>query len=84
MNTIPKPQELFTFRQTRRLVIDPAFQEDTTTLVNLIHSRKITQDPLENVKSIIHDRLIELSWERGNRKFSLQWDLAGKTVLLAP
>ena len=84
MNTIPKPQEMFTFWQTRRLLLNPAFQDDTTTLVDLFHSRKIAQAPLENVKSTIHNGLIELSWEYDNRKFSLKWDLAGKKVLLSP
>ncbi len=83
LHKIKKPVEPFTFRQTRRLILEPAFQGDATTLLNLIHTRKAVQPPLEKVKASLQGGKVEVAWTRHRQFFSLRWDLQQRTVALS-
>jgi len=83
LHAIPKPQEHFTFRQTRRLVLEPVLEggaSQSVTLLNLIHPRKATEAALTDTAASISGRTISARWTRGGEKFSLIWDLEQKTV----
>jgi len=84
MNSIEKPVERFTFRQTQRLVLEPVFKGETTTLVNLIHTRKATQARLENAKASISGDTVSAHWFRGRQEHFLTWNLKQHTVKLLP
>jgi hypothetical protein len=82
LHAIVRPQEVFTFRQERRLMLEPSFEGDSVTLLNLLHPRKASQAGLENTGASISGKTIRVHWTNGTRKFSLTWNLAEKTVKL--
>jgi hypothetical protein len=84
LHSITKPAEPFTFRQTRRLILEPAFEGDSVTLLNLLHLRKAAEAGLENTGASISGNTIEAHWTRGLQRFSLTWNLEQKTVKLLP
>jgi hypothetical protein len=84
LHSITKPAEPFTFRQTRRLILEPAFEGDSVTLLNLLHLRKAAEAGLENTGASISGNTIEAHWTRGPQRFSLTWNLEQKTVKLLP
>jgi hypothetical protein len=84
LHSIQKPQEPFTFRQTRRLVLEPAFDGESVTLLNLIHTRKAAQAGLTDTGASNSGNTIEAHWTRGTQRFSLTWDLLRKKVGLVP
>jgi hypothetical protein len=84
LHAIKKPAEPFTYRQTRRLIIEPAFEGESVTLLNLFHPRKATEAGLENAGASISGKTVEVHWTRGTQNFSLLWNLEQKTVNLIP
>jgi hypothetical protein len=84
LHSIKKPVEPFTFQQTRRLVLEPAIQGETTCLLNVIHVRKETEPRLEEVEASIHNGKISAHWVHQSKGSTLSWDLLQKTVQVAP
>jgi hypothetical protein len=82
LHTIQKPQEPFTFRQTRRLILEPAFEGESVTLLNLMHARKAAQPGLQETGAAMSGSTITAHWTRGSQKFTLTWDLRQRTVKL--
>ncbi len=82
LHTIQKPQEPFTFRQTRRLILEPAFEGESVTLLNLMHARKAAQPGLQETGAAMSGSTITAHWTRGSQRFTLIWDLRQRTVKL--
>jgi hypothetical protein len=65
-------------------VLEPAFDGESVTLLNLIHTRKAAQAGLTDTGASIAGNTIEAHWTRGTERFSLTWDLLRKKVRLVP
>ena len=82
LHAIVRPQEVFTFRQERRLILEPSFEGNSVTLLNLLHPRKASEPGLSNTGATISGKTIRAYWTEGTQKFSLTWNLANMTVTM--
>jgi beta-lactamase class A len=82
-HSVAKPEvEPFTFRETTRVVIRPAFAGGEAFLLTLLHSRAAVQPSLEDVEAAREGRRLRIRWTRQGRSTGIAWDLAGRTVEL--
>jgi hypothetical protein len=82
LHAIVRPQEVFTFRQERRLVLEPSFEGNSVTLLNLLHPRKASEPGLQDAGASISGKTIKAHWADETQRFCLNWDLAQMTVKL--
>lgn len=83
LHQVKKPNlEAFTFRETKRLVIQPAWNENSTTMLTLIHTRQERSNSLEQVSAEVVGHTISAAWSSENHRVSLEWNLANAEVRL--
>ncbi len=76
LHPVKKPDsEPFTFRETRRITLDPPFAGDSTIVLVLLHPRLSQAGLLRAVKATFTGRHIEASWVAGGGRVMLDWDL---------
>ncbi|MEA2063735.1 MAG: DUF4962 domain-containing protein [Gemmatimonadota bacterium] len=75
--------EPFTFRQTRRLVLEPVFHNGKATLLSLLHARPADGPRLEGMGAGMSQAgIIKVHWELGGKKTELVWNLINKQFWL--
>ena len=80
---VAKPEvEPFTFRETQRVVIEPPFVGDETTLITLLHVRPREAAPLEGATGRLEAGRARLSWSEGGEDVVVDWDLGARRVSL--
>ena len=71
------------FRQTKRLVISPSFNNGFTAIFALLHARGKDSPELKDLHSEINmDGLTSLGWDFEDRRISIDWDLGKREILL--
>jgi hypothetical protein len=82
---VAKPEvEPFTFRETTRVVVRPAFAGSEAFLLTLLRGRSAAGRPLTEVRAERRNGQLEAHFTEDGRPTTVDWDLAGRTVQLSP
>jgi len=83
-HAVAKPEvEPFTFRETTRVVVRPAFRGNDAFLLTLLRARAAAEDPLADVRADGNGHL-DIRFTREGRTMRIDWALAGRSVRLSP
>jgi hypothetical protein len=84
-HAVAKPEaEPFTFRETTRVVVRPAFAGNEAFLLTLLHARAADARALKGLRASAEGGRVRVSFTREGRRIEIDWDLAGRTVGLGP
>jgi hypothetical protein len=84
-HAVAKPEaEPFTFRETTRVVVRPAFAGNEAFLVTLLRARSANGPPLADVRADRRDGRLAVGFAADGRTTAVDWDLAARTVRISP
>ena len=84
LHAVKKPNlEPFTFRQTRRIILKPAFTADSALVLVLIRPRPENLPPLKKVEATLKGHQISVRWVSGDRRVSVEWDLEERSAKIS-
>jgi acetyl esterase/lipase len=82
---VAKPEvEPFTFRETTRVVVRPAFSGTGALLLNLLRARPVPGRALADVAASRHGSRLGIRFSEPGRAITIDWDLALRKVSLHP
>jgi acetyl esterase/lipase len=84
-HAVARPEvEPFTFRETTRVVVRPAFSANEAFLLTLLRGRAAGGPALADVRAGRRNGPLEIRFTADGRTTAIGWDLAGRTVALGP
>ncbi len=84
-HVVAKPEaEPFTFRETTRAVVRPAFAGSEAFILTLLRGRSANERPLAGVRASRENGRLAIRFTRDGEPTAIDWDLAGRTVALGP
>lgn len=84
-HAVAKPEaEPFTFRETTRVVVRPAFDGNEAFLLTLLRGRRAAGTALADVGAERRNGRLEIRFTAEGRATRVQWDLARHTVVIGP
>ena len=84
-HAVAKPEaEPFTYRETTRVVVRPAFAANEAFLLTVLRGRSADAQPLANVRAERRDGRLEIRFAADGRTTRVEWDLGGRTVAIGP
>ncbi len=82
---VAKPEaEPFTFRETTRVVVRPAFAGNEAFVLTLLRTRSAAARALADVRAARRPGHLEIHFTEDARPTTITWDLAGHSVTLDP